>query len=201
MLDADSGLLQNFTASADDEDQFDDEDGVTFLTPILPGCLAQVAVVASLPAKLDAWLDYNQDGDWDDPGEKLFDSVSVNAGNNVLTFTAPAESAAGPIVRGLGYARFRLSTAGGLNYFGMASDGEVEDHVPSIGMPLQMAASPGQLEFTWQDGCELYVLQHSHELDPPDWQDVASGSLNNGIWRLVLSFGGGSGYYRLRRLP
>ena len=34
------------------------------------------------------WIDYNQDGDWDDVGEKIFDSVVLNGGPNSLIFTA-----------------------------------------------------------------------------------------------------------------
>lgn len=204
LLDADSGLLQNFVATADDVGQFDDEDGVTFLSRILPGCPAQAAVVTSTAAKLDAWIDFNQDGDWDDSDEKIFNSVSVNAGNNILSFTGSTNIVRpGGIVRGLAYARFRLSTAGNLNYFGLATDGEVEDHIAPLGMVLlvQAGAQPQQLEFSWQDDGELYALQHTPQLNPANWQDVSSGTLSNGNWYQTINLTLGSGYYRLRLKP
>ena len=74
-------------------------------------------------AKLDAWMDFNIDGDWNDAGEQIFANQSVSAGSNALTFTIPAGALAGT-----SYARFRLSTAGGLSFVGSAADGEVEDY-------------------------------------------------------------------------
>ncbi len=45
----------------------DDEDGVTFTSPIIPGTNASVTVVAVVPAAttayLNAWIDFNNDGD------------------------------------------------------------------------------------------------------------------------------------------
>ena len=74
-------------------------------------------------AMLDAWMDFNADGDWDDDGEQIFSSVSVVNGDNTLTFDVPADAAPG-----ITYARLRLSTAGGLGVTGSAADGEVEDY-------------------------------------------------------------------------
>ncbi|MED5447934.1 MAG: FG-GAP-like repeat-containing protein, partial [Planctomycetota bacterium] len=74
-------------------------------------------------AKLDAWIDFNQDGDWDDAGEQIFTNTAVVNGDNALTFDVPVTAAVGTT-----YARLRLSTAGGLSVTGSADDGEVEDH-------------------------------------------------------------------------
>ena len=41
---------------------------------------------ASGGAKLDAWMDFNQDGDWDDAGEQILTNTAVSNGDNVLTF-------------------------------------------------------------------------------------------------------------------
>src|SRR5205823_5545990 len=70
----------------------------------------------------DAWIDFNADGDWDDPGEQIVDSAAVINGSNVLSFAVPVNTAVGR-----NYARFRLSTDGGLQPYGEAVDGEVED--------------------------------------------------------------------------
>ncbi len=83
------------TARADGDDADppggpDDEDGVTFGSPLAVGQLgASVAVnVQQAPAgaKLDAWADFNRDGSWGGPFEKIADSRNVTNGNNVIHF-------------------------------------------------------------------------------------------------------------------
>jgi len=106
----------------------DDEDGVTFDTPLVKCQQANITVTASRPGMLDAWIDFNADGDWNDSwsdgSEQMFASQPLGVGPNTLTFTVPCEAA----VTDRTYARFRFSTAGGLSYVGPASDGEVEDY-------------------------------------------------------------------------
>src|SRR5262249_58125089 len=85
---------------------------------------------APFGAKLDAWMDFNGDGNFNGLGEHIFASVAVTAGDNVLTFAVPADAA-----QGATFARFRLSSAGGLTATGGAADGEVEDHLVVIGAP------------------------------------------------------------------
>jgi uncharacterized repeat protein (TIGR01451 family) len=106
----------------------DDEDGVTF-TSVLTACqTAQVTVVASAAAKLDAWIDFNQNGQFD-AGEHIFTSRALAAGGNSLPFMVPCSA-----VQGGTYARFRLSSAGGLGPTGAAPDGEVEDYAVNVGV-------------------------------------------------------------------
>ena len=114
-----------------------DEDGVIASTSILAASGAtstsSFAVVASAAAieggngKLDAWIDFNRDGDWDDSGEQVFERIDMVAGHNLLSFTVPIGANAGET-----YARFRISSAGGLSAVGAAYDGEVEDHRVTI---------------------------------------------------------------------
>jgi len=115
------------SADGDDMNLTDDEDGVLFLSKILPGYAADVYVSASASGLLDAWVDLNGDGDWDDEGEQIFESLPLVAGWNVLSFNVPGWAAAGE-----SYARFRLSTAGRLKPTGPAEDGEVEDYKVTI---------------------------------------------------------------------
>ena len=109
----------------------DDEDGVAFGPAIYAGQLAgAVTVNVSADAKLDAWIDFNGDGVLGKQ-EQIFSSLNVTTGNNSLTFDVPAASRQGET-----FARFRISTAGGLAPTGSAADGEVEDHTLTIGNPL-----------------------------------------------------------------
>lgn len=115
-------------ALGDDLNGIDDEDGVTFLTPLIPGQPATVSVVAAVPGKLDGWIDFSANGSWSDPGEYVFPGVPLAAGANVLTFIVPPSTAPATT-----FARFRFSSVGGLPPFGPAPDGEVEDYEVQIG--------------------------------------------------------------------
>ena len=119
------------TAAADGDDSAgapDDEDGVSFPGVVLAGDpMADVAVVSSGVGLLDAWIDFNADGDWSDAGEQIFTSQVLAAGVNNLNFTVPIGASVGST-----FTRFRISTAGGLSYTGLAADGEVEDDVVNI---------------------------------------------------------------------
>jgi len=101
----------------------DDEDGVVFIKLVHPGKQATVKVTASKAGKLDAWVDFNKDGDWTDANENIFKNQAVGAGANTLNFNVPANT---PL--GVTYSRFRFSTAGNLGITGLAADGEVEDY-------------------------------------------------------------------------
>ena len=128
-VDAEADGQPNATATGDDvAGAPDDEDGVVFTSPLIPGSMATVTVTASAPGLLDAWLDFTNDGDWGDAGEQIFASTSLMAGSNSLSFAVPAGAAVGAQT----FARFRLSSAGGLLPTGLAADGEVEDHAVDI---------------------------------------------------------------------
>jgi len=102
---------------------------VTFDAGIAPAFPNVVRVVASEAGLLHAFIDFGTDGSFDDPGDRIFDSLPLVAGENVLTFpTSPTPS-------GETYGRFRISSAGGLGPTGFAPDGEVEDYVVVIGAP------------------------------------------------------------------
>ena len=105
----------------------DDEDGVSFDYVINPNVVTPITVEASSSGLLDGWIDYNQDGDWDDFGEKIFDSVVLTGGTNSLEFTAPGFALVGET-----FARFRFSVGGRTFPTGVIVNGEVEDYLVSI---------------------------------------------------------------------
>lgn len=139
-VDAEFGIYP--TAAADGDDILsngDDEDGVTFTSMLQPGITATVDVVASVAGKLNAWIDFNADGDWDDSDEQVFDDQALVAGTNPLNFIVPP----GATPTSTTYARFRFDTGGNLSYYGAAINGEVEDYLVqiwshSIYLPLVM---------------------------------------------------------------
>ena len=116
--------------------------GVTFVSSLLAS--ASTATTASVlidlenanqaaPAFLDAWLDLNHDGDWNDPNEQILAAYDLGTtnGRQIVQFTIPRDTGTNVEV-GTTFARFRLSTRGGLLPTGIAADGEVEDFQVTI---------------------------------------------------------------------
>jgi hypothetical protein len=133
-IDAELDGQPTYLADGDDINNFDDEDGVDFITPLIAGFPAKVKVMASVAGHLDAWIDFNADGDWDDFGEQIFASEPLVMGINYLKFKVPPYPyAVAANIRT--YSRFRFSIGGGLRYLGPARNGEVEDYLVKIEEP------------------------------------------------------------------
>ncbi|QDV40253.1 hypothetical protein Enr13x_00590 [Stieleria neptunia] len=112
-------------AMGDDQSGSDDDDGVLLPPYLRPGQTADVTVIASVAGgRLNAWVDFNDDGDWSDTGEQIFSDRILNAGPNQLSFFVP-HHATGSATTQL---RFRVSTQANLSFDGAADDGEVEDY-------------------------------------------------------------------------
>ena len=102
----------------------DDEDGVTGPTGAPIGnsffnafVTTELEVTASAFGYLDAWIDFNRDGDWDDDQEQIFASQRLDAGVNALSISTPPS----PVSKaGDTYARFRFSSTGGLTVTGLS---------------------------------------------------------------------------------
>jgi len=163
-----AGLSTELDSQQVDLDTYDD--GVTFLgsspssggpytLPYVPGQYGAVQIVVSGPAPtleagvtigsmgcLHGWIDWNDDGDWDDTGENVFTSWPVyTPGTYIIEFNVPADAVAGTT-----WSRFRLDEGGGVflvdgmepggepacrNYYdGLSYNGEVEDYI--IGVEL-----------------------------------------------------------------
>ncbi|MBI5758891.1 MAG: CHRD domain-containing protein [Planctomycetales bacterium] len=140
--DAESFNQPSAGATLDDATNIDDDDGVEFRR-LVSGFLSQVTVTASAAGVLNAWFDFNSDGDFLDDGERIgfrrdgdpntvpFSSdFPVTAGINNLNFMVPAGLSEGTTV-----SRFRITSAvdGPVsNPVGRRPDGEVEDYGLSI---------------------------------------------------------------------
>ncbi|MBW2991606.1 right-handed parallel beta-helix repeat-containing protein, partial [Candidatus Woesearchaeota archaeon] len=118
-IDIETNGQPNPTATGDGED----EDGVSFDSPLHAGALVFITVNASASGYLDAWVDFDGDEEWDDPDERIFNKTSLSSGANSLNFTIPSGASLGYT-----YARFRFSSTGELSPAGFANDGEVEDY-------------------------------------------------------------------------
>jgi hypothetical protein len=127
-IDFESDGQPDPTATGDDMINIADEDGVVFASPLVPGQIASCQVFpSSVNLFLQAWIDFNADGDWADPGEQIINNLATTAGVNHISFNVPADAILGPT-----YARFRISNMPNLSFTGAAPDGEVEDYNVTI---------------------------------------------------------------------
>ncbi|MEC9055632.1 MAG: GEVED domain-containing protein, partial [Verrucomicrobiota bacterium] len=144
------------SASGDDaQGPFDDESGVAFVNSLQPGGMAEIEVWVSGDGHLDAWVDFNRNGSWLDPGEQIFQAMQVGPNLNILSFSVPALAVTGDT-----YARFRLSSNGMLAPTGSAPDGEVEDYLVTIGSSQNVATDWGDAGNgnTLQNGTASYPV-------------------------------------------
>lgn len=107
----------------------DSDDGISI--PILTQGQSDTitATVAGPGGYLQGWIDWNGDGDWNDAGERIATNLqdSDNDGSISIPVTPPANAALSGTV-----ARFRWSTAFGLDADDNAPDGEVEDYAFAV---------------------------------------------------------------------
>ena len=169
LRDVETDGPQSVAADADG-----DEDGVALGT-IRVGALAATATVnvQGAAGKLDAWIDFNRDGSWGGPGERIFTSRDVDIGENLLSFNVPSFA-----TQGTTYARFRVSTAGALGVTGFAADGEVEDYQVTIFGPSAASGVFGeQIAISTQDRRPTSVV--AADFDGDGDLDLLSTSNNN----------------------
>lgn len=138
-VDADASLLNNATATGDDTNSTDDENGVT-LTPLLP--IGQTTVVPvsiqNGSGFLNAWFDWNVDGDFNDAGEQMVTDQAVAVGTTNLNIVVPGGAVVGPT-----FARFRVctnkTTLDNCNTStGTVQNGEVEDYQFTVARSLTL---------------------------------------------------------------
>ena len=126
-VDTETDGTPDAMAEGDDNDVSpDDEDGVVFENDMLVACIENsiTVTVTGDGGVLNAWIDFNNDNDWDDAGEQVFVDEPVGNGINELTITVPCDVTPDGTV----FTRFRLSTEQGISYTGLTMDGEVEDY-------------------------------------------------------------------------
>ncbi len=120
------------TAAADAGD-----DGITFSAPLVAGDTAAPVTIALSGVTSDAivfaWIDFNQDGTFDNGTEKIVANTGLTVTGNVITnhtFAIPSSALGGNT-----FARFRVTNASindAQTPEGLASAGEVEDYQVTI---------------------------------------------------------------------
>lgn len=140
-------------AGGDDGSDVDDGDGVALPASLLAGAEASVAVTASAAGLLNAWIDFDADGDWLDAGEQVITDVALTAGVNPLQILVPVAAAPGAT-----FARFRFDSGGGLAPTGSAADGEVEDYLVTLVVPPDLSVAIADSPDPVPEGRPLHYL-------------------------------------------
>lgn len=182
-------------ADWDDTHLFDDEDGVVVLDQfgqaggnLQPGENKLRITVAGVGGLLNAWMDFNNDGDWDDVvdgvSEQIFTDLHLNPGTHTLTVTAPASMVVGPGIA----SRFRWGEAG-LSYTGPSLLGEVEDYrLPTVSVQQQVLLGDFDLNgYVDEDDFLFWRQNYGAHVSPGSGADGNGDgvvdSADYGIWR------------------
>ena len=172
--------LPSAGADGDDLSENDDEDGISYdvLRVGNAGAAITVNVQSTSEAKLDAWIDFNHDGVWNTGTERIAASMPVVNGDNTLLFSVPSWATQGET-----FARFRVSTIGGLGVGGNSLDGEVEDHRITISPPALASEYFGQIDLLATAGIG-YTSLAVVDLDGDGDSDLVStrGTNNRLAW-------------------
>lgn len=111
-----------------------EDDGVVFGSGLKIGTNT-VSINSSTvlsPGILQAWMDFNKDGDFDDPGEQIFKNVQLTPGTHNYSFVIPNtvidDSSLPEAYRIPLTARFRIDYTLNLGPTGTGFAGEVEDY-------------------------------------------------------------------------
>jgi subtilisin family serine protease len=118
-------------ANGDDLAGFDDEAGISF-GALVPGGTTRLVVQASQSGYLQGWVDWNNDGDFNDVGERVLADKGLVAGSNEVFVNVPAGANVAQV-----YSRFRFGAFGINTINGAATFGEVEDYRLTVDVPVQ----------------------------------------------------------------
>ncbi|MGB0849582.1 MAG: GEVED domain-containing protein, partial [Thiolinea sp.] len=140
-IDADTASIASPNADGDGAD----DDGVTLPTLTQGASATITTTISGAGGYLQAWIDWNGDGDFADTVDGISEQISINAQDNTTTVpgrTDDSDTTAGQISIAVSvppsattsqtFARFRWSTDLNLNATDAASDGEVEDYAITI---------------------------------------------------------------------
>jgi uncharacterized repeat protein (TIGR01451 family) len=137
-IDHEPDGLQSTAADGDgvDEDGFSFPTTLSLRRNITIRRPLDITNTTGIVAHLEGWIDWNGDGDFDDPNEMIVDLSDDGAGNFGVTrisFTVPSDAAQN---QALGV-RFRLSQTDNMTPYGQVESGEIEDYLISVGCPLE----------------------------------------------------------------
>jgi subtilisin family serine protease len=196
------------TANADGDDLvMGDEDGVVIISNgglLQPGANTLRVTVDGVGGYLNGWIDWNNNGSWDDAGDQVFVDLDLNPGTYDLVVTSPAGMAGGPLA-----ARFRWGSAH-VSYVGADPNfGEVEDYRLANSLQPVLIFAPGDYDSSGLVDQEDYVLWKetygTADLRADGNNDGTVNAADYTIWRnnkgAQASFGAGAAIESQSLLP
>lgn len=146
VVDAEPDYQESAKATGDDTNLINDEDGVIF-PELLQGDTVDIEVFVTVHDKgvgiLNAWFDWNGDGDFDEENEIIESPINVfKTGKKIISVTIPDDA----ITSESTYARFRLGDVNVESPTIESAFGEVEDYQINIEPAARMEISNIYLE-------------------------------------------------------
>jgi len=180
-VDQESLALASEGANGDDNDNLDDEDGVLF-PELIAGISVSIPIVATVEGTswgiLNAWFDWNGDGDFMDAGEKVTEvpTLVFTSGTYNLSVSIPEDA----VTSRHTYARFRLGGNSGptsINPWGEVEDYSiqiessnliVEVDKQDVSIPggsdgwisLQVSGGTQPYEYLWDNGLDKKFIRN-----------------------------------------
>ncbi len=146
VVDAEPDYQESATATGDDANLTNDEDGV-FFPKLIQGDTVDIEAIVTVHDKgvgiLNAWFDWNGDGDFDEENEIIESPVNVfKTDKKIISVTIPDDA----ITSEPTYARFRLGDENVESPILGSAFGEVEDYQIKIEPAAQMEVSIVNIE-------------------------------------------------------
>lgn len=138
----DEDLIAQLYPAFDDNNNSDDEQGITFATMSLnqgSTSFFTAKVGGFLTGYLSAWVDWNNNGNFNDPNENVIQNVSLIGGTHHLAIDVPSDAS----LTDQTWARFRLNEEPTISHLGLGGRGEVEDY------PLSITSYDKQESYSW----------------------------------------------------
>jgi len=139
----------------------DSDDGVEFLTGFEAGLDTLIRVTSSTEGYLNAWFDWNQNGEFDE-GEQTITSESLEAGENYILLEVPSSAEIGST-----WMRFRATESAEVGANGGVANGEVEDYQENV-------TDPG-MSTTYYPGAGSWVTLAYEDL----WPEIGDYDFND----------------------
>ncbi|MGB7344628.1 MAG: GEVED domain-containing protein [Pirellulaceae bacterium] len=159
------------------DDDADDDNSVTLLTPIFAfdnaSSTGSASFVSNGDGYLHAWIDFNRDGDWDDAQERVARNRVFGSLSSSFNFPVPSGASIGETAM-----RVRISNEFQQGPNGFAVGGEVEDSVVTIRDP----ADGFQLDGLLPDGIEFFRLVGDVDVH---WQDKTIANYPNSLFEII----------------
>lgn len=141
--------------------------GVSYNVTVNPGVAGSGAGSAYTDDEIAVWIDWNNDLDFDDPGENVGYVIVATGWSNVFNFTVPLTAVTGTV-----HMRVRISYQpddGAIQPCGTSSWGEVEDYSINILAPFSST-------LTLSCGSDMTVVASTDGSTMPDVTGSASAS-------------------------